>query len=65
MLVIERKRSERFFIGGNIIVTVVAISKRKIRLGIDAPKEVSIKREDIKNAFPKLGISPERRGSMD
>lgn len=47
MLVLSRKTGERFAIGDNIVITVVEIDRGKIRLGISAPREVSIVREEI------------------
>ena len=54
MLVLSRKKGESIIIGDNIEITVVDVQGDLIRLGIKAPKEVSIYRqelwEDIKNA---------------
>ncbi|HYE78408.1 MAG TPA: carbon storage regulator [bacterium] len=47
MLVLSRKLNERIVINGNIVVTLVDIDQNKIRLGIDAPKDVPIFREEL------------------
>jgi carbon storage regulator len=47
MLVLSRKLGEKIFIGENIVITVVDIDRGKIRLGIDAPRSVSIIRDDL------------------
>ncbi len=47
MLVLSRKPGERIHIGGNIVVTVVKLAGGKVRLGIEAPKETPIVREEI------------------
>jgi carbon storage regulator len=47
MLVLTRKLGERVMIGPDIVVTVVDIDRGKIRLGIEAPKDVLIFREEI------------------
>jgi len=47
MLVLTRKVGERIVIGDSIVLTVVRIQGDKVRLGIDAPQEVSIHREEI------------------
>ncbi len=47
MLVITRKKDEGFFIGENIKVTVVEISKDRVRIGIDAPNDVKIVRNEL------------------
>ena len=41
MLVLSRKLGEKIFIGDNICITVVDIDRGKIRLGIEAPRDVS------------------------
>jgi carbon storage regulator len=47
MLVVSRKLGEKVFIGDTICVTVVQIDRGKIRLGISAPRDVIIAREEI------------------
>lgn len=47
MLVLSRKLGEKIMIGGGIVVTVVKIDRNQIRIGIEAPGEVPIYREEI------------------
>lgn len=47
MLVLSRKLGEKILIGDSIVLTVVKIDRNQIRLGIDAPLEVAIYREEI------------------
>jgi carbon storage regulator len=47
MLVLSRKPSESVVIDGDIRVTVVKISGNKVRLGIEAPPDVAIKRSEL------------------
>jgi carbon storage regulator len=47
MLVLSRHRDERIIIGDNIVITVVDIRGDKVRLGIDAPIDVPVHREEI------------------
>ena len=47
MLVLSRKLGEKIFIGDNICITVVDIDRGKIRLGIEAPREVAIFRQEL------------------
>jgi carbon storage regulator len=54
MLVLSRKEKERLIIGGNIVVTIVRLSHGSVRLGIEAPPEIQIKREEL------LGHNSER-----
>ena len=42
MLVLSRKKTQRLKLGNDIIVTVIDVSGEKVRLGIDAPREVTI-----------------------
>jgi carbon storage regulator len=50
MLVLSRKRDEKIIIGDNIVVMVVRIDRDEIRLGIEAPKDISIHREEVYQA---------------
>jgi carbon storage regulator len=47
MLVLSRKLGEKIVIGENIVVTVVKIDRNQIRIGIEAPHEVPVYREEI------------------
>jgi len=47
MLVLTRKLNESIVIDGRITVTVVRVQGDKIRIGIEAPKEVPIMREEL------------------
>lgn len=47
MLVLARRTDEKIVIGEGIVVTVLAIQGNKVRLGIEAPPEVPVHREEI------------------
>jgi carbon storage regulator len=47
MLVLTRKQNEGILIGNDIVVTVINIEGDKIRLGIEAPKNVRVIREEL------------------
>ena len=47
MLVLSRRIGERIVIDDQIVVTVVEIKGDKVRLGIEAPKEIPIWREEL------------------
>ena len=47
MLVIGRKCGERFFIGDDIVITIVRLTPNNVRIGIQAPKELNVVREEI------------------
>ena len=47
MLCLSRHRDERIIIGDDIIVTVIDIRGDKVRLGISAPADVAVNREEV------------------
>lgn len=51
MLVLSRKKDERIIIGDQITIMVIEIRGDKVRLGIDAPKEVTVHREEVYQAI--------------
>src|SRR5207249_8415137 len=51
MLVLSRQRDETIMIGDDIEVTVVDIRGDKVRLGINAPKEISVHRKEVYEAI--------------
>lgn len=57
MLVLARRVGEKIFIGDSITITVVEIDRGRVRLGIEAPKDVPIKRDDL------LAREPQRTAS--
>jgi carbon storage regulator len=51
MLVLSRKKNESIVIDDNIVITVVEIRGDKVRLGIQAPREVPVHRSEIHAAI--------------
>ena len=47
MLVLTRKQGQRILIGEDIAITIVALGRGKVRIGVDAPKDVTIVREEL------------------
>lgn len=47
MLVLSRQRDEKIVIGDGIVITVVDIRGDKVRIGIDAPPDVPVHREEV------------------
>jgi carbon storage regulator len=47
MLVLKRKIGQRIIIGDNIIVQVIDVEGRSVKIGIEAPKSVSVVREEL------------------
>lgn len=53
MLVLSRQKDEKIVIGDNITVMVIGIRGDKVRLGIDAPREVTVHRQEIYEALKR------------
>lgn len=51
MLVLSRKKNERIVIDNQIVITVVDIRGDKVRLGIEAPRDVDIHRSEVYEAI--------------
>lgn len=47
MLVLSRKLGQRFQLGNDIRITIVRIDRNSVRIGIEAPGDVAIRREEI------------------
>ena len=61
MLVLSRKESERIRVGESIVVTVVRLTKDRVRLGIEAPDDVLVLRDELeKEGEAKALPMPER-----
>jgi carbon storage regulator len=55
MLVLSRKKDEKIVIGDNITLMVIEIRGDKVRLGIEAPKDVSVHRQEVYEAIRRDG----------
>ena len=51
MLVLSRKKNESIVINNNVTITVIEIRGDKVRLGIEAPKEVPVHRKEVFDAI--------------
>ena len=60
MLVLSRKKDEKIIIGDNITVMVIEIRGDKVRLGIDAPKEISVHRQEVYEAIQRESQAKEK-----
>ena len=49
MLVLSRKESEKIMLGDEIVLTIVRVSGDRVRLGIQAPKDMLILRHELEN----------------
>ena len=62
MLVLDRKINEGFWIEGRIFIKVLGIGKRRVKIGIDAPSELTVVREELRDRqLPRNGASTKKR----
>jgi carbon storage regulator len=47
MLILTRRNNESIVINGNIKITILGVKGMQVRIGIDAPKDVQVHREEI------------------
>ena len=53
MLVLSRKKDEKIMVGNDIEICVVEIRGDKVRLGVEAPKEVPVHRREVYDAIKR------------
>lgn len=56
MLVLSRQRDESIIIGDNIKITIIEVRGDKVRLGIEAPTEVPVHRQEVYEAIQREGL---------
>ena len=54
MLVLSRKVGERILIGDDITITVVRVAQGTVRIGVEAPREMMVVREEVAEALQRL-----------
>jgi carbon storage regulator len=53
MLVLSRQRDESIIIGDNVVITIVDVRGDKVKLGIEAPREVTVHRQEVYEAIQR------------
>jgi len=59
MLVLSRKVGEKILIGDDVTVTIVRVSQGGVRVGISAPKEMPVTREELLNRPNPSTVTPQ------
>jgi carbon storage regulator len=65
MLVLSRQRDESIMIGDNIVITIVDIRGDKVRLGINAPAEIPVHRQEVYEAIQRENLRASRLEPRD
>lgn len=65
MLVLSRKKNESIIINDNITVTVIEIRGDKVRLGIEAPKDVTVHRREVYEAIQAQNANAAKAAQRD
>ena len=64
MLVLTRRIGEEIVIDGNIVVRVLDVNGKKVRLGVTAPSDVAVLRQEICERNATVGDAYEPRGRV-
>ena len=61
MLILTRRADESIMIGDEVTVTVLGINGNQIRIGIDAPREITVHRQEV---YERIKAEPEDHSSV-
>ena len=61
MLVLSRHRDESIMIGDDVVVTIVDIRGDKVRLGIEAPQDIPVHRQEVYEAIKRSELAEQER----
>ena len=65
MLILTRRVGETLVIGDEVLVTVLGVRGNQVRIGVNAPKNVSVHREEIyQRIHSEKGASPDTEGNV-
>jgi len=65
MLILTRKIGESIVIGDDIVIKVVETGKNSIRIGIDAPREITVLRKEVFESIQKENILSSKGDNSD
>lgn len=68
MLILTRKTNEKIKIGNEITLSIIEIRGEQVKIGVEAPKEVKVFRQEVFNAIQNenraAAVSPDSIGSL-
>ena len=65
MLILTRRVGESLMIGNDVTITLLGVKGNQVRIGVKAPKEVAVHREEILNRIEEASAESERKMSSD
>ena len=57
MLVLSRKVQEGIWIGDNVFITVLSVSRGRVKLGIEAPTDLHVERAELRTSYREDGVA--------
>ena len=64
-LVLSRHKNESLIVGNDIVITVIDIRGDKVRLGIDAPRDIRVDRSEVREAIEREEAARRANGADD
>lgn len=65
MLILTRRVGESLMVGDDITITVLGVKGNQVRIGVNAPKDVAVHREEIFNRIHEGEDAPPQEGTAD
>ena len=65
MLILTRRAGETVMIGSDITITVLGVKGNQVRIGINAPKDIAVHREEIHERIQQENNTADNNHSMD
>jgi carbon storage regulator len=65
MLVLSRQKDESIIIGDDVVITIVDVRGDKVRLGINAPKSITVHRKEVYEAIQREKAEKAKSGVTD